>query len=826
MPTDLDQVKLKLLGKLSAADLTRLGIPSSAAFTYLYQTSNPSIAAFAGAGLAAGIGASWAFWKPYGRAIDQNLYHGIRWSIQNRTGVETPSTEDGVIQTENSAAALIEVDPVNIDLKSGGEKAALHRLYQELLQSVDYPVTVYSTQQVLRFAEHFENLKDRDDIGESYRKHCQELLDDSNSQSRHYLEIRVENGDRSELSNRVSEILEHLTSGGLKSYRVTELDRSLIDEDPELNPHHIQHSNSEQKKFSKTLYVSDYPREVDFSWITQILQIEGLVDVTQSFNPEHSADIVSKLQKLENKAGVENQSLVRKGYGRSRKLERLLDDIDWFQKLLADQNDQPVEYGCYITAYGETVEECESVQRKIENRLKTLGISYCSTSLRTDQAYYSNTPGLPDKLDEQCLMPSGSAAAGFPFNQEATVDESGVLFGVDHSTESPVILDRYKWNAGHSVFSGVTGSGKSFYSKLLLLRSAIIYDNLNINIVDPKPEYGEIEGFLEDYSSVQRFGTEGDIKDDTEQLIEAVVAAYENAQNTEEKTIVVIDEAHRLLKTKEGASVLSTLVREARSSNTAVTLITQTVADFYRTEDGEDILKNIPCKVLFAHEKADDAPAEAFQLSNVAETQLYNLTKGDQDSSDYSEAILSVSNEFESKIKVQASTVEASIIENGEISEPDLSSSGSYDIDYKDDIDSTDSDLFDKIQHSIEEYVHQVQQFSLPKLKTPDLSAITAPDIGLHQVCEKTKTRLTNLSSGREIVSNIPVSNVKNTWVKPTATFSAILGLHLVFVKGWNVLVTDLMSLIQLTAVPELLLRFSVPSSIPLMILFMIYVEE
>jgi hypothetical protein len=316
-------------------------------------------------------------------------------------------------------------------------------------------------------------------------------------------------------------------------------------------------------------------------------------------------------------------------------------------------------------------------------------------------------------------MPSGSAASGFPFTQASTVDDNGVLFGVDEATEAPVVLDRFKWNAGHSVLAGVTGSGKSFHSKLLLLRSALVYEDLYINIVDPKPEYGEIESVLEEYASVERYEFEGSISEDEQSLIQGVEQAYQDAQKTESKSIVVVDEAHRLLKKENGASSLSTLVREARSSNTAVHLITQTVGDFYRTEDGEDILKNVPCKVLFAHEKADNQPSKAFQLSTVAETSLYNLAKGDQDSTDYSQAILSVSNEFESEIKVEASTVETSIIENGEIPENSSESSEGFDLGYNATNTSEKAGVFERIKASIAQVSSRIGRASLSSISWP-----------------------------------------------------------------------------------------------------------
>jgi hypothetical protein len=660
MPSDLENVSLKLLGKLDAKDLARLTAPTAILLTATYPPAETvEFAAFLATAI---IGAVWVFWKPWNQSIDTSLYHGLRW-LTNKRKTANPETENRYLTSNNQVSTLIELQPVNLELKSGTEKAALHKQYQEFLQSIDYPVTVYSTQ-------HPFNLKSRidetsvDKLWESYHRYCRKLVEEGQFQTRHLIELQAQNEDV--LEHRIEEALEKLNSGALTAEQITEPEM-LINQDPESNYNYNIQPDQVQRKYSKTLYISGYPRDVDFSWPTSILRIDGIVDATQVIKPREPARTVSQLQKTENKAEAENQSLVRKGYGSSRRLERLLDDVDWFRNLLADQEDQPVEYGVYITAYGETREACRDTFRQVKNRLKTLGINYRDTGLRTDQSHVSTTPGLNDRLNETLLMPAGSAASGFPFSSPLNIDDNGVLFGVDQSTMSPVILDRFKWNAGHQVLAGVTGSGKSFHSKLLLLRSAQVYDDLHINIIDPKPEYGALEESLSEYASVNRFELNASTGNETGKLVEAVEEAYQDAQETKGKTIVVIDEAHRLLKHEEGASILSTLVREARSSNTAVTLITQTISDFYRSKDGQDLLKNIPCKILFAHEKTDDQPAQAFQLSQRTETRLYNLTKGNQDSADHSQAILTVNNKIEAPVKIEATDNETKLIQNTEV---------------------------------------------------------------------------------------------------------------------------------------------------------------
>jgi type IV secretory pathway VirB4 component len=90
---------------------------------------------------------------------------------------------------------------------------------------------------------------------------------------------------------------------------------------------------------------------------------------------------------------------------------------------------------------------------------------------------------------------STSLAAVFPFTETITLDKNGYMLG--HNS-MPVMLDIWKWrydttqkfNNANGFIVGTSGSGKSFFMKLLA--SYLYADNVKLFILDPENEYAEL----------------------------------------------------------------------------------------------------------------------------------------------------------------------------------------------------------------------------------------------------------------------------------------------------------------------------------------------
>jgi type IV secretory pathway VirB4 component len=96
-----------------------------------------------------------------------------------------------------------------------------------------------------------------------------------------------------------------------------------------------------------------------------------------------------------------------------------------------------------------------------------------------------------------------------------------------------------------------------------------------------------------------------------------------------EKKILIIDEAHLLLKEESSASFIENLVRRGRKYNLGVICISQDVDDFLEHPQGSVIAKNADTALILSQKKQSiPSLVKAFDLSNVEEDYVTNLTKG------------------------------------------------------------------------------------------------------------------------------------------------------------------------------------------------------
>jgi hypothetical protein len=307
--------------------------------------------------------------------------------------------------------------------------------------------------------------------------------------------------------------------------------------------------------------------------------------------------------------------------------------------------------------------------------LNTLQIQYRSPVLRTDQAYITDHPGKGDKLRETQLLPSTSAAAGFPFGTQTTQQNQGVIYGVDTADETPVLADRYSWSSHSMARMGMVGSGKSYAAKLELLRLSLVYQDLQIIIVDPKQEYNRIIEALNGRTQTLNPETgyrftdehlcfqvnERGQQEDVEQLVDLLQEIYSYTSQNQDKTLVLIDEARILMNHETGRRVLNQFVLEARDTQTAITLISQNASHFTYCREGREILDNMPGKVFMRHDRVPDSVVDYFQLSNQEQRELYELKTGTE--SQYSEALLKISGKLDTRIQIESTPIEDKIIQ-------------------------------------------------------------------------------------------------------------------------------------------------------------------
>lgn len=633
-PRDLS-VHTQFYDKYTVRDLIRILIPALVGWALIGPL-----------GLSAAIlGVALTEFKPLGRTIDQHVYDAVKyqiglaigdWPTPIDVGHRTAVADNGVM------FGIVKVSSVDLAMLSDAETAANLATVNDLFKSLTYPVKLISTQ------------RHADLTGFTG-------VDGSVTVTDHFVTVPVypeeldsEQDRRNLVNERCEEVRTTLTAGDMYAERMTgdafqSVAQSLTTKPNDLFPR----SYRTKLEVRRILAIHNYPTEIPAGWLADVLNVDapGFVDVVQTANPIKDSDR-DRLQHVLSKAIAER--LASNNPVRERELGRLESDI----RDLVDiemEGEPLLHYGVYLVIRADTLENLEITGSKVSAALGQ--ITARTPRFKMNQAARTAAPIFKDRLSQTRIVPGTTAAAGFPWAVQDTINEGGIVFGVDAASDHPIVLNRFDWEAGHVSRMGKIGSGKSFAAKLETLRSAERYDDLHVVLIDPKQEYRAISKELG--VKAQRWSPRDRTKDNTEFLIESVRQAYRLGHAHDGKTIVVVDEAHRLLNDEQGRRVLGELVREGRDQDIAVTMVTQNASDFTQSQEGRNILRNVDCNILMRHQDVESDVEDFFNLSEVESVRLRKLRTGTD--TGFSEAI--IRGPVNTTLRIEATETEIATIE-------------------------------------------------------------------------------------------------------------------------------------------------------------------
>jgi len=84
-------------------------------------------------------------------------------------------------------------------------------------------------------------------------------------------------------------------------------------------------------------------------------------------------------------------------------------------------------------------------------------------------------------------MNSSPCASSFPFISSDLTSDKGILYGINRHNNSLILFDRFSMPNANFVVFATSGSGKSYFCKLEVLRSLML--GTDVIIIDPEKEY-------------------------------------------------------------------------------------------------------------------------------------------------------------------------------------------------------------------------------------------------------------------------------------------------------------------------------------------------
>jgi len=243
-------------------------------------------------------------------------------------------------------------------------------------------------------------------------------------------------------------------------------------------------------KYARTMYIYGYPRSIFTGWLSPIINMDEVLDLSIFIYPVASEVILNNLRKKVTQLEATMQINAEKGRVRDPTSEAAYRDAETLRDQLTTGQEKFFRLGLYVTIYAESLDELNFVQHKVETVFGQQMVLTKIASSQQEQGLNSTVPQHTDQLQIRRNMNTSALSTSFPFTSADLTQDNGILYGVNLHNNGLVIFDRWSLENANMVVFAKSGAGKSFAVKLEALRTMML--GTEVIIIDPENEYQKL----------------------------------------------------------------------------------------------------------------------------------------------------------------------------------------------------------------------------------------------------------------------------------------------------------------------------------------------
>jgi conjugal transfer ATP-binding protein TraC len=241
------------------------------------------------------------------------------------------------------------------------------------------------------------------------------------------------------------------------------------------------------EKIVRTFFVISYPRFLTESWFSPIINLDKVFNVSIFVHPIDTAKVLRQFQKKVAEVQSQINEREKKGLVRDPVLDTAYQDIESLRDNLQQAQEKLFDVGLYISIYADTDEELDKLESEIKSILESRLIYVKPALFQQEQGYKSVLPIATDLLEVHSKLNSSPLSSLFPFVSFDLTSDKGILYGINRHNASLVLFDRFSLENYNSITFAKSGAGKSYCTKLEILRS-LMFDT-DVIVIDPEKEY-------------------------------------------------------------------------------------------------------------------------------------------------------------------------------------------------------------------------------------------------------------------------------------------------------------------------------------------------
>jgi len=264
----------------------------------------------------------------------------------------------------------------------------------------------------------------------------------------------------------------------------------VLDLQDVIAPHALRVTSRELdlgEKIARTFFVISYPRFLTTGWFAPIINMDKVIDISIFVHPMDTNEMLRKFQKKVAEVQSQISSREEKGMVRDPMLDTAYTDLEQLRNSLQQAQERIFEVGLYLTIYGNTREEIDKIETEVRSVLESRLVYIRPALFQQEQGFRSVLPLALDEIAVHTKLNSAPLSSIFPFISFDLTSDRGILYGINRHNSSLILFDRFSLENYNSVTFAKSGAGKSYTTKLEILRS-LMFDT-EVIVIDPEREY-------------------------------------------------------------------------------------------------------------------------------------------------------------------------------------------------------------------------------------------------------------------------------------------------------------------------------------------------
>ncbi len=241
------------------------------------------------------------------------------------------------------------------------------------------------------------------------------------------------------------------------------------------------------KKLAKSFFIFSYPRYLSTGWFSPIINMDTPMSVSIHVHPIDTGMVLKQLRKKVTEVAAELSERQEKGLIRDPTLEVAYQDLETLRDSLQTAQERMFRFGIYLTVYGDTVQQLREIETNLRSILESRLIYIKPSLYQQREGFNTSAPYGLDQLQVHTTMNTGPLSSIFPFVSFDLSSNDGILYGINRHNNSLILFDRFSLENANEILFGKSGSGKSYFVKLEILRS--LMTGIEVMILDPENEY-------------------------------------------------------------------------------------------------------------------------------------------------------------------------------------------------------------------------------------------------------------------------------------------------------------------------------------------------